>query len=485
MKYAFPKALIEKYRLMPQTLKASFLFTLCGIAQKVVAFVFVPIYTRIMPATDYGEYSVFLSWFQLITIFTTLNMWNYLINNGMIDFADKKWDFVASLQGLSTLITIVWFLIYIPLSNSWESWTGLAFPSMLLMFLELLFMPSFEYWCSVKRFEYKAGGVVALTIIQSVLMPALTIPMVLLTQQKGFAAISGRVIAYTIPYIVGAFLLIRKSKHWYDAGMWKYALKFTIPLVPHFLSMMVLQQSDRIMIERMCGKAEAAMYSVAYQASMTLMIVNSAVLNVLIPYIYKGINGGKNDEIKKRVMPILLLIGILNLTGALFAPEIIAILAPSEYKQAIYIIPPVMMSNLFMFLFNLFATIEYYFKQTMLVAIASFISAVVNVALNYVYIGRYGFIAAGYTTMVCYLLFSIFHFIFMKRTCRKFLDGREVYDNKKLWVSVGVIDILALLIIPLYRRECLFFRYLIIGVIAVVIVIKRKRILVKMEESLK
>ena len=468
---------MKKDKRIHSTISATMLLTLCGVIQKGIAFVTVPIYTRIMPPIDYGRYSVFLSWYQIIMIITTLNMWNYLMNNGMVEFHEKKDDFIASLQGLSSVITFFWFFIYLFISEKWEHLTGLSVPVMMLMFLELMLMPSFEYWCSAQRFQYKTVGVVILTILQALLMPIITIPLIVYSSDKGFAAITGRVISYSIVYAFGFFLILRKSRHWVNFNYWRYSLNFSLPLVPHFLSMIILQQSDRIMIERMCGEADAAKYSVAYQASSALLVINHALLSVLVPYIYKALRNKEEKRIKKRVVPILMLIGIINLFASLLAPEIIKILAPNEYYNAVYVIPPVMLSNLFMLLFNLFATIEYYYKQTKYVACASIISAIVNILLNYLFINAYGFIAAGYTTVICYLLFSLCHNQFMNKTLRKFNVETSIYDLKSIWLIVIVFSFSIMLIIPLYIYRMVYIRYAIVAGILIIMVLRHKKVI--------
>ncbi len=462
-----------KYHAMSLPMRASVLFMICGLMQKGIAFLVVPVFTRLMPAEEYGQYSVFLSWYQIIMIFATLNMWNYLINNGMTKYGDDRSNFIASLQGLSTAITIALFLIYIPLSSSWEKASGLSFPVMALMFIELLFMPSFEYYCAVKRYDYKAEKVVLMTLFMTLLIPLISIPLILVSDDKGFAAIFGRVSASIVVYGIVFVHLLRCNRSLYHKEYWRYALKFNLPLIPHFLSLVVLQQSDRIMIERMCGGADAAIYSVAYQAATALQILNMAILNSFVPYTYKAIQNNEKEKVGKAALRLLICVGGLNAFAVLFAPEIIYILAPEEYFDAVYVIPPVAMSNMFMFLFNLFANIEYYWGETRYVAIASLVSAVANIVLNYFMIKQYGFIAAGFTTLFCYVLLSICHYFFMKKVCRQYMDGGAVYNAKKIAAISVIFTAGALLVIAVYDIGLL--RYMVAGICIAGAGIQKKR----------
>lgn len=469
------KNLKQKYRSLSAPAKASILFAICNFLQKGISFFATPIYTRIMATEAYGQYSVFLSWYQIITVFTTLNMWNYLINNGMVKFCDDRKNFVSALQGLSTMLTIVWLLIYLPFSNGWESLTGLSHITMLLMFAELIFMPSFEYYCAVKRFYYEAGKVVALTITSTILTPLISIPLILISDDQGTAAIAGRVLGYTFVYATVFFHMIWGGRKFYNKEYWAFAIKFNVPLIPHFLSVMILQQSDRIMIEWMCGEADAAIYSVAYQAGAALQIANSAILSSFIPYTYQAIKGGYTDRVGKKATSLLFMIGVLNFLAILLAPEVIAILAPDNYQAAIYVIPPVAMSNLFMFLFNLFANVEYYWGKTNYVAVASTISAVVNIILNYIFIKMYGFIAAGYTTLACYVLYSLCHYFFMSRVSRRFMDGERIYNMRAIAMICGGLTAFSLAINMVYDNNPI--RYAAFDMIAFIAIWKRDKLI--------
>ena len=46
---------------------------------------------------------------------------------------------------------------------------------------------------------------------------------------------------------------------------------------------------------------------------------------------------------------------------------------------------------------------------------ASIVASVLNVALNYLLIGPFGYVAAAYTTLLCYALMAAAHYIYVRR----------------------------------------------------------------------
>ena len=49
--------------------------------------------------------------------------------------------------------------------------------------------------------------------------------------------------------------------------------------------------------------------------------------------------------------------------------------------------------------------------------------------LNFIFIPAFGHIAAGYTTLICYILYALMHWFFMRRTLKKHIGGIAVYDT--------------------------------------------------------
>ena len=104
------------------------------------------------------------------------------------------------------------------------------------------------------------------------------------------------------------------------------------------------------------------------------------------------------------------------------------------------------------------------------------IAAVSNIILNYIFIKLFGFVAAGYTTMVCYALLALLHYINVKN--KKYDDA---IDNKKILAISIVVIVVSILISILYSHRLL--RYSFILIISLEAFIKRKAIIVMLRKS--
>ena len=95
---------IEKYKSMSVQARAALWFVACSFLQKGISFITVPIFTRLLSTDQYGTYSLYLSWLQILTIFTSLYLYNGVLDNAMAKFKDDRDRYISSMQGLTLVI---------------------------------------------------------------------------------------------------------------------------------------------------------------------------------------------------------------------------------------------------------------------------------------------------------------------------------------------------------------------------------------------
>lgn len=300
--------IFEKIRKMSVQAKAAIWFALCSILQKGISFITVPFFTRLMTTEQYGTYSLYLSWLQILTIITSLYLYYGVFNNAMVKFEEDRDRYISCMQGLTTTITAGVFLVYLAFHGLWEKALGLTTVLILLMFIEMLVTPALSFWSGRQRFDFKYQKLVVVTLLKSIANPVLGLITVSLTTDKATARIASVVIVEVV--FCGTIMIkqFHDGKCFIDKKYWKYALGLAIPLLPHYLSSMVLNQGDRIMIDKMVGTSEVAFYSVAYNIGMLVQIFTNAISNSFTPWVYQKIKGDDYKGISKTVNMLLLLV---------------------------------------------------------------------------------------------------------------------------------------------------------------------------------
>ena len=475
-------SLTQWYKRIPIATKASIWAFVAVMIQRGTSILTTPIFTRILTTDQYAQFTLYQSWSDLFMIFASLHVFNYAIYSGLKEYEKDVDGFISTSQLMVTGLSLVTFFVYYIITLFAGDFTGFSLPIIILMFFDILFFSAFNIWAAKERYFFRYRLMTILSVAIGVLGPFLGFIATFLVPEKGYGRIYGIAFVNIAFGLVLYLYSIFKARKKFNPKYLKYLLAFCLPLLPHFLASNVLTRFDRIMIDNMCSTAEAGIYALAYSLSSLLLIVNDSILKGLVPWTYNIISKGRNLAALKRNATILsLLVAVANLILILFAPEVLRIFASEEYYQAVYIIPAVSASVFFTFLFNLFVNIEYYYSETKFVTIASVLAAVTNIALNLIFIPIFGFIAAGYTTLIGYILLSIGHYFLMRRVCLKKADARHYYNARALFTIAIVFTLVSLAIIPLY--QFLTIRYIIIGAIFIILIINRKRIIKTIKQT--
>lgn len=469
------KGIKNKYTNLSKPVKASLWYTVCNILNKGIALFSTPIFTRILTEEQYGTFSIFQSWYGILIIFTSLNIFLGGYQKGLLLYKNDVEGFTASQLSLTSTITIVFFFIYLFNVSFWTSVFELPPHLMAAMFIELLTIPAMEFWSVRERFDFRYKKYVIMSMMMNVLSIGCGILAVLNTEYKVEARVFCDVFAKTMFSGALFILIMAKGKTFFNWKYWRYALAFNLPLIPHYLSNYVLSQSDRLMIGRMVGNSQAAFYSVAYTISTMMLLITSAINNSLTPYIYKMLDSGEHGNVKKVTKMLIMLVAGLCIVTMAFAPEVIMIFAGQRYMDAVYVIPPIAASVFFIFLYSLYSNIEYFYEKTGCIAIATCVSAVLNLILNYIFINLFGYYAAGYTTLVCYICLAFMHYFFYRKVLKQ-VNGKviELYDEKLIIVFVIITLAVMLVMVAIYKM--IIVRYMMIGVVLLVAFFYRGKI---------
>ena len=466
-------SVIDKYRNMPVQAKASIWYAVCNFFQKGISFIVVPVYIRLLTTAEYGEWNIFQSWRDILIVIASLNLYSGVYTKTLVDNKDDRDRYTSSMQGLGTLITIALFGIYVFTRGLVNPLIGLNTKYMLLLFLYFIVYPAFSFWGTRQRVEYKYKPMVIVTAIVSLMTPALSLALFYITDLRELALVLGFLIVQCAVGLVFYVYHFFKGKCFFNKGYWKYAVKFNVPLIPHYLSLIVLGQSDKIMIKYYCGESDAGIYSFPYQIASAINVVITAINGSRVPWLYEQLKAKIYNRISKISNYLVVLMGGIVMLIALLAPEIMLI-GTADYKEAVFVIPVVTLGVFFTFVYDMFASIEFYYGATKYVMAASVIGAVSNLILNAWLIPVFGYIAAAYTTLISYVLFMVMHLVFMKIVLKKQSIKEQVYNLKVIILFTVLLT--GIVFLSLYTYQYPVMRYSLIASLLILVIVFRKKI---------
>lgn len=437
------------YASLSPTKKSVLWYTAATIIQNGIMFLATPIYTRILTESEYGIFSVYQAWQQIVSIVSVIAA-DRCVTIGFMKFSIDRKGFLSSLQAMMTLTVLIFLLISALFMSGIERISGLpAFVIFTLLIISLM-NNSFANWSWYQRYKYSYRELASVTILFTIAIQASGIIAVMYVpfENKGYLMIMAFAAAKVILYSNIYIRVFLEGRTFYNREYWNFSFFYSAAILPHALAQIILNSSDRLIIDRLCGREEAAYYGIVYTAASVLSIVVISVHSAIQPWFLEKIRQHDFTEIRKKTNIFLVVTGCIVVMASLVSPYVMIILAPPSYSVALKCFPPVAASTFFQAMYLCFSLFEGYYEKPVYFSIATVVGASMNILLNYIFIPLFGFVAAGYTTLACFMLFALMHYCFMRRICKEKLNGIKIFDIKFIILSslsVVIISILVLL----------------------------------------
>lgn len=456
---------------LSQGVKASAALFVASLVTKGIAYITTPIFTRLLTAEQYGQVTVFLTWQNVLGIIAMFCLMNGVFNNGMVDYPKERDNYSFSILGMSNLITVITGFVLLLLYPYVKHFVNLPDSFIFLMFALFLFQPAYNFWAARQRYEMKWKALMVWSIVIAVLSPLVAILCIwFLDADRLYSRIFGAQVPMIIIYIGFYVYLGYRNKFKIDTRFWKAAFLFNLPLIPHYLSNLLMTSADTLMIAKYVDFSSTAYYGVAFSISAVLAVLWESVNASLIPYTYEKCKVEDYNSISKVTMPLLWLFAIACFVLVLMGPEVVRIMATHDYMEAIYVIPPIIAGVFFQVQYYIYGNVVFYYKKPVFVMIGSVSATIINIILNYLFIPRFGYVAAAYTTLFAYIIQTFIDFFAMRHVV-----GKSIYDVKQILLLSGIIILGSILCVIIYYYA--WIRYALLLFTILVLFVKRKKII--------
>ena len=460
------------YKTVPIQLKSSVVLFIASFVNSAINLVTIPIFTRIMTIEEYGVTAQYNSWLNIITVFATLSLSAGVFQVAMNEYQNDRDKFTFSAMILSNVCTCLVFAIIFSSVDYFSNLFHLDRKLLYLMFGYLLFYPAMSMWLSRYRYEYQYMKVALLSISSALFSQVLALLLVLFVKNQNLGivkvfATQGSMILFSM-YI---YLSIAKKAKWKpNFDYIKFALTFNLPLLAHYLAQYALRSTDKIMITNFIGEGATGIYSLATTVANISMLAWTAMSASLTPYVYSHVKNKDYKSVNRIVIMVEILFAVCCIIVALIGPEIIVFLGSQKYMSGVLLIPPIAASSLLTAVYSFYSSIAFYYHKTVSTALMTIIAALINVALNYISIPKFGIVAAAYTTEIAYLVYTILHFI----NYRKIVKHDKIYNDNSIIGIAFITTILCIGSSVLYEFNNI--RYCIILFLLIIAFLRRKKL---------
>lgn len=308
---------------------------------------------------------------------------------------------------------------------------------------------------------------ILISSLQSTLIICMNIVAVVILDMKVAGIIgSNLIVTCTFALFLTAWTIKRTG---WQCNLWvvKRLLAFGLPFVPGGLFLFVMNAADRFFIQRLLDSSIVGKYALGYKIGMLpSLIVLGPFLKIWGPFMFsldKESDG--RDSFGKYLLYLVTVYCVLGLAIALFAREIVGILASPGYLEGHRVVPYILVAYLFSAAAYFFDSGFYITEKTIYKPFLMGTAACLIFLLYWRLIPEYGMLGGAYATVICYVVFA----------SMTFLASNGVYPveyplGKMLYVlALGVVVYAISVYIPdnnillyLTFKLCLLFIYVVI-----------------------
>lgn len=376
------------------------------------------IYTRIFDSADYGRYSLVLA--SVMIASTLFGGWiqqsilrflpRFSANQELPAFTSKTFGLVTA---SCTAVAVVLLVVFFTARPAFEVYARLYLPALALLVSEMVFLNlNTLFQAGLKSRQYAAYKIAA-----AVFRLGFALGFVFFIKRDIMGLIAGAALGQlllVLPMARGLKVLHAGAtpRLVFDAGFLRTFAAYGIPMVGWMFGGQILNLSDRFIIGAFRGSAEVGVYSANYNlVNVGFGLVTMPFLMAAHPLVMTAWESGRKDEIPGVVRAFsrfyVLAVAPVVAVVSTFSAEITRLLLGIEFREGHTIIPFVLGGAAAWGLAQMgHKGLELKEKTAVMCALV-LVTAVANVALNLVFVPRYGYFAAAVTTLVSFLLYPL------------------------------------------------------------------------------
>ena len=345
-------------------IKSSLIYTIAGFMLKGINFLVFPIFSRLLTPDDYGIANVFSVWVGFIVVFGSVQL-NACIPTAKIKLKNNEYeDLIVTILSYTTILFTILTLILIVFKGVIANFIGINENLVSLMTIQSLFSFVTSLYSTILIQNKEDKKYLIISILSTLLN--IVISLILVIAMKEYKYV-GKIIGGTISTSIIGFIIyfkMSKFRFFIKKDLLKFAMKISLPIVPHILSHQLLTNSDRIMLNTFVGSESVGIYGFAYNIGMIINIVWGSINNAWVPWYFENMKANNNDKIKEASKSYIMIFTLITILLLLTTPELSKILAPKDYWGGMNIVPLIIFSYFFVFLYSFPINIQFYKEKT-------------------------------------------------------------------------------------------------------------------------
>ena len=201
---------------------------------------------------------------------------------------------------------------------------------------------------------------------------------------------------------------IKKLRFGIDRDMLKKMLVYTWPILLMGLAGILNQVADKIVFKKIVpgieGERQLGIYGACVKIAMIMAMITQAFRYAYEPFVFGGKRDNADKQSQATVMKYFIIFTLLAFLAVVMYMPLLQYLVGADYREGLCVVPIVMMAEVFM---GIYFNLSFWYKlndRTWWGAVFSGIGCVVLLAINFIFVPKYSYMAcawggfAGYGT---------------------------------------------------------------------------------------
>ena len=410
------------------------IFAIGNLGSKLILFFLVPLYTNYLTESEYGIAELIYTASNLIMPFASM-----VIFDGVLRYAlDKKVDRNSVILnaaiifvGGSILAILIAPLVGLYHSLSEWKWYVSAYV--------ITYMATQITMTYIKAKEQTRLYVI-LGLAQTLLLALLNIVLLVFCHLKIYGYIFANIAAHAViavaAFFAGGIAKDLKNAKFDKKLFWEMAA-YSSPLIINNISWWVMQSADKLMVEFFISSAALGLYTAASKIPALINVITSIFSQSW------GISSIKEYDTTKEESFYSNVFRLFSFTVFLFCACLLFIIKPfmhiyvgPDFVESWRFVPWLLVAASFSAISAYFGAIYGALKKNVNVMLSTFLSAAINLVLNYILIRKIGVLGATVATAISYIFIALYRMFDTRRYFKiKISFLREFIDYAAVCVS--------------------------------------------------
>lgn len=403
------------------TFKHSAIYSIGNIALKGMGIITLPIYLNYLTKTEVGVFGLLDITINIITEVLILGQANSLILlENKSDYRDKKGSVFFSITSLILLVNLFFILAAelfgFSLLNLSGSTRDLAPYLPFIIYISFIRVLN-NLFLNKLRAEEKSKFYTFLTLLKIFSFVGLVLYTVVYLKLSVYGIFYSYLVSEVIVLVAILPGMIMRMKPVFEFEALKEALKFGLPLIFSTIGIMILNLSDRYLINFYLNLEEVGIYDISYRiAGIVNMFLILPFNQAMLPSAFKEQDNPSGQRYLSKLMTYMCFLTVWGgLAISIFSEEIILILGNENYADANQYVPLIVFAYVLSAMRNVASNGLLFSEKTYIVALITIIAGLLNILLNIIFLPIYGTVAAAYTTLVSFAIFYFVTYVFADR----------------------------------------------------------------------